>query len=32
MDTDGQDWLPFWAQPSGGDPDNTFVRRVGLTP
>ncbi len=31
MDTDGADWLPFWAQPSGGDPANDFVRRVGLT-
>jgi hypothetical protein len=30
MDTDGQDWLPFWSQPSGGDPANDFVRRVGL--
>jgi hypothetical protein len=30
MDTDGADWLPFWAQPSGGDPANDFVRRVGL--
>jgi hypothetical protein len=32
MDTDGADWLPFWAQPSGGDPANDFVRRVGLVP
>jgi hypothetical protein len=30
MDTDGQDWLPFWSQPSDGDPANDFVRRVGL--
>ena len=30
MGTDGEDFLPFWAQPFGGDPDNTFVRRVGL--
>jgi hypothetical protein len=30
MDTDGADWLPFWAQPSRGDPANDFVRRVGL--
>jgi hypothetical protein len=31
MDTDGEDFLPFWSQPSGGDPGNAFVRRVGLT-
>jgi hypothetical protein len=30
LDTDGTDWLPFWAQPSGGDPADDFVRRVGL--
>jgi hypothetical protein len=30
MDTDGADFLPFWAQPFGGDPTNVFVRRVGL--
>ena len=32
MDTDGEDWLPFWSQPFGTDPANTFVRRVGLVP
>jgi hypothetical protein len=32
MDTDGQDFLPFWTQPSGADPGNAFVRRVGLLP
>jgi hypothetical protein len=31
MDTDGEDFLPFWTQPFGGDPGNAFVRRVGLT-
>jgi BNR/Asp-box repeat len=30
MDTDGQDFLPLWTQPSGTDPANAFVRRVGL--
>src|SRR5919106_2727983 len=30
MDTDGEDWIPFWAQPFGGDPATTFDRRVGL--
>ena len=30
MDTDGEDFLPFWTQPFGGDPGNAFVRRVGL--
>jgi hypothetical protein len=30
MDTDGQDWLPFWAQPFEGDPADGFFRRVGL--
>ena len=30
LDTDGDDFLPFWAQPSGTDPANTFSRRVGL--
>jgi hypothetical protein len=30
MDTDGEDFLPFWTQPSGTDPGNAFVRRVGL--
>jgi hypothetical protein len=30
MDTDGQDWLPFWSQPFDGDPANGFLRRVGL--
>jgi hypothetical protein len=32
MDTDGQDFLPFWSQPFGADPASTFVRRVGLVP
>jgi hypothetical protein len=32
MDTDGEDWLPFWSQPFGTDPGNAFVRRVGLVP
>jgi BNR/Asp-box repeat len=32
MDTDGEDWLPFWSQPFGSDPGNAFVRRVGLVP
>ncbi|HYZ29889.1 MAG TPA: sialidase family protein [Thermoleophilaceae bacterium] len=32
LGTDGQDFLPFWTQPFGGDPANTFVRRVGLVP
>ena len=32
MDTDGSDFLPFWSQPFGSDPANTFVRRVGLVP
>ena len=32
MDTDGEDFLPFWAQPFGADPGNVFVRRVGLVP
>jgi hypothetical protein len=32
LDTDGEDWLPFWSQPSGDDPANDFVRRVGLVP
>jgi hypothetical protein len=32
MDTDGEDFLPFWTQPFGGDPGNAFFRRVGLTP
>lgn len=31
FDNDGEDWLPFWSQSSGGDPANDFVRRVGLT-
>jgi len=30
MDNDGEDFLPFWSQPLGGDPANAFVRRVGL--
>jgi hypothetical protein len=30
--TDGSDFLPFWSQPFGADPSNTFIRRVGLTP
>jgi hypothetical protein len=30
MDTDGEDFLPFWTQPAGADPGNAFVRRVGL--
>jgi hypothetical protein len=30
--TDGSDFLPFWSQPLGADPSNTFIRRVGLTP
>jgi hypothetical protein len=30
MDNDGEDFLPFWSQPFGGDPANAFVRRVGL--
>jgi hypothetical protein len=30
MDTDGQDWLPFWSQPFEGDPADGFFRRVGL--
>jgi hypothetical protein len=30
MDTDGQDFLPFWTQPFNTDPANAFVRRVGL--
>jgi hypothetical protein len=30
MDNDGEDFLPFWSQPFGADPDNAFVRRVGL--
>jgi hypothetical protein len=30
MDTDGEDFLPFWTQPFGADPGNAFVRRVGL--
>jgi hypothetical protein len=30
LDTDGQDFLPFWSQPFGEDPANTFSRRVGL--
>jgi hypothetical protein len=30
MDTDGEDWLPFWSQPSGTDPADDFFRRVGL--
>jgi hypothetical protein len=32
MDTDGEDFLPFWSQPFGTDPGNAFVRRVGLVP
>jgi hypothetical protein len=31
MDTDGEDFLPFWTQPFRTDPGNAFVRRVGLT-
>jgi hypothetical protein len=30
MDTDGEDFLPFWTQPFATDPGNAFVRRVGL--
>jgi hypothetical protein len=30
LDTDGEDFLPLWAQPFGADPANAFVRRVGL--
>jgi hypothetical protein len=32
MDTDGEDFLPFWSQPFGDDPADTFIRRVGLVP
>jgi hypothetical protein len=32
MDTDGADWLPFWAQPFGTDPADGFFRRAGLVP
>jgi hypothetical protein len=30
LDTDGQDFLPLWAQPLGTDPASAFSRRVGL--
>jgi hypothetical protein len=32
MDTDGQDWLSFWAQSNGTDPADDFFRRAGLVP